>query len=201
MQPLFAHQPVLAAIMAISLLLWRVLEAGIDIQSFRRLRAGAQRRDNGSKLVILVLFVAGFLLGTALAFRSPATAVTNASARAVLFWLGIALIYAGMLFRFYAIYTLGSYFTTTVAITPQQTVVETGPYRLIRHPSYTCLLILVFGYGLCLTNWLSLLILVGCVLIGLGYRIRVEERVLLEQLGQPYQEYMRHTKRLIPFVL
>jgi protein-S-isoprenylcysteine O-methyltransferase Ste14 len=63
------------------------------------------------------------------------------------------------------------------------------------------LLILFSGYGLCLTNWLSLLVLIGCALIGLGYRIHVEERVLQAQLGQPYQDYMRRTKRLIPFVL
>jgi protein-S-isoprenylcysteine O-methyltransferase Ste14 len=76
-----------------------------------------------------------------------------------------------------------------------------GPYRLIRHPSYTGLLILFLGYGLCLTNWLSLLVLMGCALIGLGYRINVEEHVLEARLGQPYHEYMRRTKRLIPFVL
>jgi protein-S-isoprenylcysteine O-methyltransferase Ste14 len=57
------------------------------------------------------------------------------------------------------------------------------------------------GFGLSSTNWLSLLVLMGCALIGLSYRIHVEERVLQEHLGQRYQEYMRRTKRLIPFVL
>ena len=72
---------------------------------------------------------------------------------------------------------------------------------LIRHPSYTGLLITLLGYGLSLTNWLSLLVLMGCALIGFSYRIHVEEHVLQAQLGQRYQEYMRRTKRLIPFVL
>jgi protein-S-isoprenylcysteine O-methyltransferase Ste14 len=88
-----------------------------------------------------------------------------------------------------------------VAIAPEQTVIETGPYRLIRHPSYTGLLIILLGYGFCLTNWLSLLVLMGCSLLGFWYRIYVEEQVLQAQLGQRYQEYMRRTKRLIPFVL
>jgi protein-S-isoprenylcysteine O-methyltransferase Ste14 len=57
------------------------------------------------------------------------------------------------------------------------------------------------GFGLSSTNWLSLLTLMACAVIGLSYRIRVEERVLQEHLGQRYQEYMRRTKRLIPFVL
>jgi protein-S-isoprenylcysteine O-methyltransferase Ste14 len=48
---------------------------------------------------------------------------------------------------------------------------------------------------------MGLLVIMGCALIGLSYRIQVEEHVLKEQLGQRYQEYMRHTKRLIPFVL
>ncbi len=96
---------------------------------------------------------------------------------------------------------LGRYFTTSVAVAPEQTVIEAGPYRLIRHPSYTGLLMILLGFGLSLTNnWLSLLVMMGCALIGLSYRIQVEERVLQEHLGQRYQEYMRRTKRLIPFV-
>ena len=88
-----------------------------------------------------------------------------------------------------------------MAIAPDQHVIEAGPYRLIRHPSYTGLLITLLGFGLSTTNWLSLLVLMGCVLIGLCYRIHVEERVLQEHLGQQYQEYMQRTNRLIPFVL
>ena len=103
--------------------------------------------------------------------------------------------------RLYAIGVLGASFTTAVAVAPEQTVIETGPYRLIRHPSYTGFLITLLGLGLSSTNWLSLLVLMGCALIGLSYRIHVEEHVLQEQLGQRYQEYMRRTKRLIPFVL
>jgi protein-S-isoprenylcysteine O-methyltransferase Ste14 len=199
MQPIFFHQPVLLGVLVVSLLIWRVLEASIDIRSWKRLRAGAESQDQGSQLVLVCLVVVGFYLSTVPALQVPATAIIPA--RDFLFWVGILLIYAGIAFRFYAIHVLGAYFTTTVAVAPRQTVIDTGPYRLIRHPSYTGLLILFLGYGLCLTNWLSLLVLLGCALIGLGYRIRVEERVLTAQLGQQYQEYMRRTKRLIPFVL
>ncbi len=132
-------------------------------------------------------------------FKVPATAIT--SARTFLFWLGILLIYAGIALRLYAIHVLGASFTTAVAVASEQTVIETGPYRLIRHPSYTGFLITLLGLGLSSTNWLSLLVLMGCALIGLSYRIHVEEHVLQEHLGQRYQEYMRRTKRLIPFVL
>lgn len=54
---------------------------------------------------------------------------------------------------------------------------------------------------LILTTWLSLLVIMSCALLGLSYRISVEEQVLKEHLGQRYQEYMQRTKRLNPFVL
>jgi protein-S-isoprenylcysteine O-methyltransferase Ste14 len=200
MQPLFTHNPLELGVWVASLLIWRVMEVGVDIRTFKRLRAGIQRRDKGSHLVLLCLIVFGLLLAVLLALKVPATAIT--SAPDILFLLGILLIYAGIALRFYAIKVLGRYFTTSVAVVADQQVVEAGPYRLIRHPSYTGFLITLLGFGLSLTNnWLSLLVIMGCALIGFSSRIRVEEHVLQEQLGQRYQEYMRRTKRLIPFVL
>jgi protein-S-isoprenylcysteine O-methyltransferase Ste14 len=176
------------------------MEAIVDIKTHKRLHAGARRQDKGSHVVLLCLIGFGTLLGVLLAFKVPATSIT--SAFDILFWLGISLIYVGMALRLYAIIVLGTFFTTTVAVAPEQTVVEAGPYRLIRHPSYTGLLILLLGFGLSLTNnWLSLLVIMGCALISLSYRIHVEEQVLKAHLGQPYQEYMQRTKRLVPFVL
>jgi protein-S-isoprenylcysteine O-methyltransferase Ste14 len=199
MQPLFTHNRLYLGVWLASLLLWRVLETSVDIRTFKRLRAGIQRQDKGSHVVLLVLVVFGVLLGLLLAFKVQVFAIT--SGNVFLFWLGLLLIYAGMALRFYAIAVLGTFFTTTVAIAPEQPVIEAGPYRLIRHPSYTGYLITLLGLGLSLTNWLSLLVIMGCALLGVSYRIHVEEHVLKAQLGQRYQEYMRRTKRLIPFVL
>ncbi|MEO8972436.1 MAG: isoprenylcysteine carboxylmethyltransferase family protein [Ktedonobacteraceae bacterium] len=199
MQPLFTHNLLDLGVWLASLLIWRVMEASVDIRTLKRFRAGIQRQDKGSHVVLLCLVVFGLLLGVLLAFKVPVTALTGASV--FLFWLGILLIDAGIVLRLYAIIVLGAFFTTTVAIAPEQTVIEAGPYRLIRHPSYTGFLMILLGFGLSLTNWLSLLVIMGCALIGISYRIRVEEHVLQEQLGQRYQEYIRRTKRLIPFVL
>ena len=107
----------------------------------------------------------------------------------------------GIAVRRYAIKALGASFTTTVATASEQRLVEGGPYKLIRHPAYTGLLITLLGFGVSFTNWLSLLALMGCMLLGFGYRIHVEERALQERFGQRYQEYMQRTKRLIPFVM
>jgi protein-S-isoprenylcysteine O-methyltransferase Ste14 len=175
------------------------MEAWVDFKSFKRLRSGIQRQDKGSRMILLCLIVFGGFLGVLVAYKVDATAIT--SAPDIFFWLGILLMYAGIALRFYAITALGAFFTATVAVAPEQTVIEAGPYRFIRHPSYTGLLLILLGFGFSFTNWLSVLIIMGCALIGFSYRIRVEERVLLEQLGQRYREYMRRTKRLIPFVL
>ena len=199
MQPLFVDQPVLLGVWTASLLLWRVMETTVDILSRRRLRAGAQRQDRGSYVVILGLSVLGILLGLLVAYEVPATAISIA--RPFLFWLGIAILCAGIALRLSAIIMLGAFFTTSVAVAREQTVIKSGPYRFIRHPSYSGFLLILLGLGLSLTNWLSLLVILGCALPGFSYRIRVEERVLQAQLGQRYQEYMRRTKRLIPFVL
>lgn len=200
MHPLYAQNPLDIGVLVASLLIWRVMEAIVDIRTFIRLRRGDQRQDQGSHVVILVLAAVGVLLGLLLVEEVPAANITERSM--FFFWLGIFLMYAGMALRFYAIAVLGAFFTTSVAVASKQTVIETGPYRFIRHPSYTGFLLIWLGFGLSLThNWLSLLVMMGCTLIGLSYRIRVEERVLQANLGQPYQEYMRRTKRLIPFVV
>ncbi|GCE31512.1 isoprenylcysteine carboxyl methyltransferase [Dictyobacter alpinus] len=198
MQPLFTHNVLALGVLSISLLIWRVMETWVDIKTHHRLRTGIQRHDQGSYMLILCLMVFGILLGVLAAFKVPGTAIT--SANMFFFWLGILLIYAGIVLRFYAITVLGAFFTTKVAVATEQPVIEAGPYRLIRHPAYTGFFITLFGLGLSLTNWLSLLVIMGCALIGFSYRIQVEEQVLTAQLGQRYQEYMQRTKRLIPFV-
>jgi protein-S-isoprenylcysteine O-methyltransferase Ste14 len=199
MQPLFTHNVLDLGVWLASLLIWRVMEASVDIRTLKRLRAGAQRQDKGSHLALLFLLVLGIVLGVLLALRVQAFSIASASG--LLFWLGILLMYAGLALRFYAITVLGAFFTTTVTVAPDQMLIETGPYRFIRHPAYTGLFIILLGLGLSLANWLSLLVIMGCALIGLSYRIHVEERALKAKLGQCYQEYMRRTKRLIPFVL
>jgi protein-S-isoprenylcysteine O-methyltransferase Ste14 len=95
---------------------------------------------------------------------------------------------------------LGRYFTRDVATREGQRVVESGPYRWIRHPSYTGILMTAAGFGLALGNALALAIVLIGVLAGLLYRVAVEERALATDLGQPYRTYMLRTRRFIPFL-
>jgi protein-S-isoprenylcysteine O-methyltransferase Ste14 len=137
-------------------------------------------------------------LGARVASRAPGTPITTG--RPVVFALGVVVALAGIAFRQYAVATLGRFFTTRVMTQPGQTVVETGPYRYIRHPSYSGMLLTVLGILVCSTDWLSLACFV-LALPGMAYRIKVEEGALIQALGEPYREYMRRTPRLVPFLV
>jgi protein-S-isoprenylcysteine O-methyltransferase Ste14 len=108
---------------------------------------------------------------------------------------------AGIAFRQWAIAVLGRFFSMAIKVQKDQTVVDTGPYRYMRHPSYTGLLIIFVGLGLALHSWGAVLVLALIFAIVWGYCIHVEERALISQLGEAYLAYSRRTKRLIPYVL
>jgi protein-S-isoprenylcysteine O-methyltransferase Ste14 len=115
--------------------------------------------------------------------------------------LGMALLIAGAVLRRHCFNALGKSFTGTVIVARDQTIVQNGPYRFVRHPSYTAAFLMFIGIGLALCSWISLAILffVHCYLY--GRRVAVEERALLDTLGTPYREYMSRTRRFIPFVI
>jgi protein-S-isoprenylcysteine O-methyltransferase Ste14 len=155
-------------------------------------------RDRGSYRLILTLLWIAVALDFTLSFILPQMSILQH--RAAFFFLGIGLMLSGLAFRFYAMSLLGRFFTYDVAVHASQTVIETGPYRYIRHPSYTSALITLVGLGLALGNWAGLLALLTCMGIAYGYRMSVEEAALAAALGEPYKHYMRRTRRLIPFV-
>jgi protein-S-isoprenylcysteine O-methyltransferase Ste14 len=100
----------------------------------------------------------------------------------------------------YSVRTLGRFFTTDVAISKGQRVVEQGPYRWVRHPSYLGGLLAMAGLGMTLTNWLAMTLPACCLAAAYVYRIRVEEQALVRGLGPAYSDYMQRTWRLIPYV-
>ena len=120
--------------------------------------------------------------------------------RTVAGWCALGLLWAAIALRQWSFRTLGSYFTFTVQTSPDQTVVTTGPYRFVRHPAYSALLLAAAAGGLYVGNWLSLVALVATVAAGLAYRITVEERALTDDIGPAYRDYAATHKRLVPFV-
>ena len=89
-------------------------------------------------------------MGFLLALYLPQAAI--ASERKAMFWIGIAVMLAGTAFRWYSAALLGKYFTFDVAVQTGQVLIETGPYRYLRHPSYNGALLSLLGFGLALAN-------------------------------------------------
>lgn len=116
-------------------------------------------------------------------------------------YLGIILMFAGICIRQWAIAVLGRFFNVNVRLLKGHHVVTAGPYRFVRHPSYTGLIMVLVGVGLAGGSWESLLVMTIATTIALGYRIRVEERFLIKRLGSEYVEYRKYTKYLVPFML
>jgi len=191
-----------AAPTALVVAFWVVFYAWVGSELWigyrRRPTAGAAKQDFGSRFVVIGSVWGTVTAGIGLAFSFPDAAIK--SGRTALFVFGMILMLAGMALRWYSIRVLGSSFTVDVATRPGQEVMQSGPYRWVRHPSYTGSLLTLLGVLLCCLNLASLAAIV-IVAAGYAYRIRVEERALATDLGPPYREYMRRTKRLIPFLI
>jgi len=117
-----------------------------------------------------------------------------------IYYLGVAFILIGILLRYIIIRSLGKYFTVDVTIRQNHKIKKEGFYKYVRHPSYSFSLLTSLGLGLYLNNWLSLVLAIIPPLLAFGYRIKIEERTLIEQFGEEYLEYRRKTKKLIPFI-
>jgi protein-S-isoprenylcysteine O-methyltransferase Ste14 len=139
------------------------------------------------------LTIAGFLSGKSAFFFPWGRSIA-------VFWVGFAIMLLSLFLRIWAIATLGSSFRTTVETHQNQKVVRQGPYRVIRHPSYTGLLFTCLGYGIAVQNWLSLIFAVGLPLAALLYRIHIEEAEMVSSLGSDYSEYQKETNKLIPWI-
>jgi protein-S-isoprenylcysteine O-methyltransferase len=178
------------------LVLWLLSEV---LLSFRRRAAKVRRRKGRLSsvvwiwLVIAVSIVAAnaalFLVQT----RLPGNSSLYTAVAAILILAGIGL-------RWWAIVTLGRFFSVDIALQEQHRIVQEGPYRWIRHPAYTGLLIIFLGVGIAFRNWVSLVLIVLPITTLFLYRIRIEEAALSEELGTAYLEYRKKTKRLLPRV-
>jgi protein-S-isoprenylcysteine O-methyltransferase Ste14 len=173
-----------------------VLLVLVELYAGRVRRSDAPPRIDWSFVPVILLIAAGYWLGFYLTRTGGAGPLLGGWAS----WIGAAVFVAGAALRVWAIATLGRYFTVVVRVSPDQQVVEAGPYRLIRHPSYTGALLMGAGIGLSLRHAVAPLVIVATSLAAYLIRIVFEERALAEGIGEPYRAYMRRTKRLVPYL-
>jgi len=186
-------------------LIWLVLELGL-IRRDRRRGAGGTERDRGTRtlnfvlVIVAVVFaeVLGAVIGKHSPLLLPGAGRTGDGPSGWPVIAGLVVIWLGFAIRVWAIATLGHAFRTTVEVEHGQALVSRGPYRWVRHPSYTGLLLIAVGFGLAYGNWPGLAACVFLPAAAMLRRISVEEKELLRVLGADYSQYQKSTRRLVP---
>ena len=191
----FAALPLWRQAFWLSYLAWIAIELGIWSRDIARVKGKSD--DRFSMLAIGVSIGAGITL----AFNAPRfVAAWIAAPPQLLVGLGIALIWAGIALRLWAVRTLGRFFRVTVTVQDDHRLVDTGPYAKLRNPSYTGAMITMAGVGVAMGHWLSLAAMILFPMLGFGWRIRVEEASLAARFGAAYQAYRSSRWALFPFI-
>jgi protein-S-isoprenylcysteine O-methyltransferase Ste14 len=177
--------------------IWLVYEIWLLIRD-RIHGKGKTEMDRGTRYYNFIAIIGGITVASIVS--GNANFYFPASWTGTSFWSGVCVIVLGFGLRIWSVTTLGASFRTTVETHSDQLVVKRGPYRLVRHPSYSGLILMCFGFGLSTHNWLSLAFAVVPGLVALLYRIHIEEAVLVSTLGSDYEAYQSKTKRLIPWI-
>jgi protein-S-isoprenylcysteine O-methyltransferase Ste14 len=173
-----------------------VVLAGVSFFAGGNLSTGV-REDRGNRWVIAVFAVIG-LLGAflpAYADRKEFWTLDGDTIR----WLGVVLFAVGGGLRLWPVFVLGYRFSGLVAIQPEHTLVTSGIYSMIRHPSYLGLLVNSLGWGLAFRSGMGV-VLTALLIPPLLARINAEERLLCSEFGDEYEAYRAGTWRLIPGV-
>jgi len=186
-----------------ALIFWAIMVWAFwpEFQIIRRAEQSARHADSpdaeSCQVIVFGMWIAiaaAFPLGWVSSLRFPE------SWDIAVFVVGLIVLIGGSLLRRHCWRMLGASFTGDVQARADQHIVTTGAYSVLRHPSYTAGILMYVGIGLALGSWASAALLVVSSIAIYSYRMAVEERALLQAVGEPYREFMRTRKRLIPFV-
>jgi protein-S-isoprenylcysteine O-methyltransferase Ste14 len=183
----------------ILIIVFPILYGLFEIIMSRRPQKNRKISKSGDKGSIWILIVS-ISMGYWLSFIVGATTIGRLPHWNTFFIVGSVVVLTGLIIRITSIIELRQQFTYTVNKIENHELIETGLYRIIRHPGYLGQLIIFLGISVCLSNWLSVLLMIIPVVCGYLYRINVEEKFMAEQLGQKYLNYRKRTKRLIPCI-
>ena len=176
-----------------------ILYGLFEIFMSRRQKERSEISKSGDKGSIWLLTIS-ISIGYWLSFIIAATKTGRIYHWNTIFAIGSILAIIGLIIRVTSILQLKQQFTYTVTKIENHELIEAGLYKIIRHPGYLGQLIIFLGISTCLSNWISILLMIIPVLLGYLNRINIEEKFMVEQMGQKYLDYKKRTKRLIPMI-
>ena len=166
----------------------------------RNVKAPVRQEPAPSRVARLVLMVsAGLLLGLSRIPFSPLDKRFFPSGEGS-FWSGAVVTAAGLLFSVWARRHLGSNWSQNVTVKQGHELIQSGPYRFVRHPIYTGLLVAFLGSAIARGEWRGLLA-VALVFITLWNKLRLEEKWMRAEFGESYRNYSRRVAALVPHIL
>lgn len=199
-RPYFDAHPI-GLLLPIAELVWLLMELA-EVWRGRRSRRVVDR-DTRRGQRRLWLAVGTCVAVTTVAVNMAPAAVPAAAIRpgVVAFTLGMVMLTVGLGLRGWSFRALrGRYLNFSVVVSPDQPVVTTGPYRLLRHPGNAGMLLICAGVGVTSANWAGLAAMTLLPLAVIIWRIRAEETALLTTLGEHYRRYADEHKRLVPLI-
>ena len=191
MRPEALHHPQLWVLVAFAVAI------SIFQPAYKPLDKSAPRHDRSTAAQIVWSVYLTQLAGIveAIYFRYPDSlrwdAVTTAALVAMLAGLGL---------RVWAVVTLGRFFTWFITVYDDHQVIRSGPFRFIRHPAYGGALILFVATLVFLHAWVGAALSLVFQLFAYLRRIRYEEAMMIERLGERYQTYVREVGALMPLL-
>ncbi len=154
-------------------------------------------QDRGSQIILLIVLVASLRIDEWMRTFLP---VDMPGSYGWLRPVALGILILGLAVRLVAIVTLGSAFSTNVATRAGQGLQQSGLYRLVRHPSYLGLELILLAFTLHPRTWACFAVVVVPTTLAVLYRMQVEDTALRLAFGANYEDYSRSTKRLIPGV-
>jgi protein-S-isoprenylcysteine O-methyltransferase Ste14 len=185
--PLVFHQGLATTAFTASFCIWIALEL---VALWRMPKKRWQGAGVSEPLALIVFPWLGLWAGSLVAQVAPGIAITQSP---VMVGAGVTVVSVGVVLRAWSVRTSQKRSDSQIAA-PQ------GPYRFIRHPSYTASLVCALGFGLALANWVSIVVCVAVPLLAYVRRVRLEEALFKTKLGASYKPYASSTSRLLPRV-
>jgi protein-S-isoprenylcysteine O-methyltransferase Ste14 len=169
----------------------------VSLLIFKRSKNSGQRnnKDRRSLLILWIVIVVSSTIGNFIAGEYPTWHIGNYK---IVIYTGMIICILGFAIRWTAVIQLGKMFTVDVTITDKHNLKTTGLYKIVRHPSYLGLIMIITGLALCTDSMLSFLVILIPSFWAINHRIKVEEQVLLAEFGEQYINYKKRVSKIIP---